>query len=66
MTFFQVLPGTLPLDLTEVHTQTFSQLQGLARVHERKTSHLLSQPCHETTDETTVYFGEYEDIGIPW
>jgi len=42
------------------------QPQGLARVSYRGNNHLISRPCHETTDETLVHFGEYVDRGIPW
>jgi len=42
------------------------QPHGLAGVHHRFTCHLLSGPCHELTDETSVYFGEYMDSGISW
>jgi len=39
---------------------------GLARVHSKRSDHLISQPCHDTKDDTVVHFGEYQENGIPW
>jgi len=42
------------------------QPQGLVRTSYRNSHHLVARPCHETTDDTMVYFGDYHDSGMPW
>jgi len=45
---------------------TSHQPSGLRGTHDKYTKHLLSQPCHDMTDEALVYFGEYYETGIKW
>ena len=42
------------------------QPHGLAGVSNKHTCHLLSGPCHELTDDSTVYYGEYIESGTTW
>ena len=42
------------------------QPRGLQTTHYKYTDHLVSEPCHETEDETRVHFGEYKNNGVKW
>jgi len=39
---------------------------GLVGSKDAYTHHLRAVPCHEMTDDWRVYFGEYQDSGMPW
>jgi len=42
------------------------QPSGLHGLYHKHTAHLLSEPCHDRTDDSVVYWGNYSKDGIKW
>jgi hypothetical protein len=53
------------MDDTKKHHSSH-QPQGLDCTDDKTTHCLLARPCHEVTDDTDAFFGEFLDTGVKW